>query len=427
MERWSTDAFVEHLFERGPVDRTPEEASSAIGRVLRGISGDAAPGWRIRPAPVGGSPGMTAPEHPRVAEVARLLREAGAAGEVRHLPDSARTAAAAAAQLGVEVGAIANSLVFDVGGDPLLVMTSGAHRVEERWSPPCSASRRSPAPPPSSSARHTGQAIGGVAPWATPSRSARSWTSSSPGTTRSGRPPGHPHTVFPTTYDELLAAHRRHPGRGGAGSRRHRLPHRRGGPPDDRHVARTRVIELPIRWLRDHMHEALVIYGLAMGYDSAVVAGRYGYAIQHTDRPGFRAVGAFAESPEGEQLVGFGYGYLVAPGPVVARPGPRRPRPADGEEVAARRLRGVRAARPPRPPEPGAGPPAAARPRGRPPAPGRPALHARLRHEGLPAVPRRRLRRPGARLPLPRRLPAVRDPRRAPPPASARAAPAKPA
>ena len=76
----------------------------------------------------------------------------------------------------------------------------------------------------------------------------------------------------------------------------------------------TRVVELPTRWLRDHMHEALVIYGLAMGYDSAVVAGRYGYAIQHTDRPGFRAVGAFAESPDGEQLVGFGYGYLVAPG-----------------------------------------------------------------------------------------------------------------
>jgi len=81
----------------------------------------------------------------------------------------------------------------------------------------------------------------------------------------------------------------------------------------------TRVIELPTRWLRDHMHEALTIYGLAMGYDSAVVAGRYGYAIQHTDRPGFRAVGAFAESGTGggdtaEQLVGFGYGYLVSPG-----------------------------------------------------------------------------------------------------------------
>ena len=81
----------------------------------------------------------------------------------------------------------------------------------------------------------------------------------------------------------------------------------------------TRITELPVPWLREQMHEALIIYGLAMGYDSAVVAGRYGYAIQHTERPGFRAVGAFAETGSGggdgaEQLVAFGYGYLVAPG-----------------------------------------------------------------------------------------------------------------
>lgn len=76
----------------------------------------------------------------------------------------------------------------------------------------------------------------------------------------------------------------------------------------------TRIVELPDRWMREHMHEALAIYGAAMGYDSAVVAGRYGYAIQHTERPGFRAVGAFAETRDGERLVGFGYGYLVAPG-----------------------------------------------------------------------------------------------------------------
>ena len=81
-----------------------------------------------------------------------------------------------------------------------------------------------------------------------------------------------------------------------------------------------RITELPTGWLRDHMHEALAIYGLAMGYDPGVVAGRYGYAIQHTDRPGFRAVGAFAATgaagggETAERLVGFGYGYVVAPG-----------------------------------------------------------------------------------------------------------------
>jgi ribosomal protein S18 acetylase RimI-like enzyme len=76
----------------------------------------------------------------------------------------------------------------------------------------------------------------------------------------------------------------------------------------------TRIVELPGRWMRDHMQDALAIYGAAMGYDSSVVAGRYGYAIQHTERAGFRAVGAFAETGSGERLVGFGYGYLVAPG-----------------------------------------------------------------------------------------------------------------
>ncbi|GAB3351571.1 GNAT family N-acetyltransferase [Modestobacter lapidis] len=80
-----------------------------------------------------------------------------------------------------------------------------------------------------------------------------------------------------------------------------------------------RVTELPTAWVREHLHEVLAIYGAAMGYGDSVVAGRYGYAVQHTEREGFRAVGAFAEAPRGdgtagERLVGFGYGYQVAPG-----------------------------------------------------------------------------------------------------------------
>ena len=46
------------------------------------------------------------------------------------LPDAASTAPLAAAALGIEVGAIANSLVFWSDDEPLLVMTSGAHRVD---------------------------------------------------------------------------------------------------------------------------------------------------------------------------------------------------------------------------------------------------------------------------------------------------------
>src|SRR4051794_7458454 len=110
---------------------------------------------------------MTAAEtqhHPRVAEVGQLLHAAGATGQVRVLPDSARTAAAAAAQLGVEVGAIANSLVFDVGGEPLLVLTSGAHRVDESLVADLLGVPALTRATPEFVRRHTGQAIGGGAP-----------------------------------------------------------------------------------------------------------------------------------------------------------------------------------------------------------------------------------------------------------------------
>jgi prolyl-tRNA editing enzyme YbaK/EbsC (Cys-tRNA(Pro) deacylase) len=144
------------------------------------------------------------PTHPRVAEVVHLLRAAGAAGEVRLLPDSARTAASAAAQLGVEVGAIANSLVFDVGGEPLLVLTSGAHRVDEALVADLLGVPAITRATPEFVRRHTGQAIGGVAPIGHPApigtlvdvelaRHAQVWAAA-----------GHPHTVFPTSYDELL-------------------------------------------------------------------------------------------------------------------------------------------------------------------------------------------------------------------------------
>ncbi len=68
--------------------------------------------------------------HPATDKVARALSDAGASGAVRELDSSARTAALAAQQLGVPIGAIANSLVFAADGQPLLVLTSGAHRVD---------------------------------------------------------------------------------------------------------------------------------------------------------------------------------------------------------------------------------------------------------------------------------------------------------
>jgi prolyl-tRNA editing enzyme YbaK/EbsC (Cys-tRNA(Pro) deacylase) len=68
--------------------------------------------------------------HPSAGHVAETLQALGVTGQVRELPEPAPTAAIAAAQLGCEVGAIANSLVFRGDDAPLLVLTSGAHRVD---------------------------------------------------------------------------------------------------------------------------------------------------------------------------------------------------------------------------------------------------------------------------------------------------------
>ncbi len=147
---------------------------------------------------------MTRHAHPRVAEVARVLADAGSQAEVRELPGSARTAAEAAAQLGVPVGAIASSLVFDVDGAPLLVLTSGAHRVDETQVAALLGVRRITRASADFVRRHTGQPIGGVAPVGHPepigtlvdvelARHEHVWASA-----------GHPQAVFSTTYEELL-------------------------------------------------------------------------------------------------------------------------------------------------------------------------------------------------------------------------------
>ena len=139
-----------------------------------------------------------------MAAISSLLAEAGATGQVLELPGSARTAAEAAGELGVPVGAIANSLLFDVDGAPLLVLTSGAHRVDVRKVAALLGVGRVRPASPDFVRQHTGQPIGGVAPIGHPepigtlvdvelARHDRVWAAA-----------GHPHAVFPTSYDELL-------------------------------------------------------------------------------------------------------------------------------------------------------------------------------------------------------------------------------
>ena len=73
-------------------------------------------------------------EHASVKRVRTELENHGVATEIRHLSDTARTAVDAANVLEVEVGQIASSIVFkietDQGERPLLVVTSGRHRVD---------------------------------------------------------------------------------------------------------------------------------------------------------------------------------------------------------------------------------------------------------------------------------------------------------
>jgi prolyl-tRNA editing enzyme YbaK/EbsC (Cys-tRNA(Pro) deacylase) len=133
------------------------------------------------------------------------LRSAGIAGEIVVLPDAASTAPLAAAALGVEVGAIANSLVFWSDDEPLLVMTSGAHRVDTA----ALAERLGRGSIRRASAEQvreaTGQAIGGVAPTGHPSpllTVVDEELASYPEIWAAG---GTPHTVFPMTFDDLVA------------------------------------------------------------------------------------------------------------------------------------------------------------------------------------------------------------------------------
>lgn len=143
--------------------------------------------------------------HPNCAAVDAVLEKAGVAGRVRILDDAAPTAAAAAALLGVEVGAIANSLVFATAEDrPLLVMTSGAHRVDTGKVAALVGTARLKRADPDFVYAATGQRIGGVAPIAHPAPLRTVVDVALAAYPQVWAAGGIPHAVFPTTFDELI-------------------------------------------------------------------------------------------------------------------------------------------------------------------------------------------------------------------------------
>ena len=139
----------------------------------------------------------------RFIEARNLL---GVSGEVHVLSESARTAAEAAASLNIEVGQIASSLIFKLpNGSPLLVITSGRHRVDTELvalNLGVDALGRVDA---DFVKDVSGYSIGGVSPLGWISKPEIIlidealndyevvWAAA-----------GHPHAVYPTTYDELI-------------------------------------------------------------------------------------------------------------------------------------------------------------------------------------------------------------------------------
>jgi prolyl-tRNA editing enzyme YbaK/EbsC (Cys-tRNA(Pro) deacylase) len=138
------------------------------------------------------------------AKVREQLTSAGFTGEIRVLPEPVPTAVAAAAALGCEVAAIANSLIFEADGAALLVLASGAHRVHPGRLARRLGTGKIRRADPGFVLAHTGQEVGGVAPVGHPSpvptvvdRALAAY----PVVWAGG---GDEHTMFSTSFDELV-------------------------------------------------------------------------------------------------------------------------------------------------------------------------------------------------------------------------------
>ncbi|MEY4337482.1 MAG: hypothetical protein RL680_377 [Actinomycetota bacterium] len=143
--------------------------------------------------------------NPSVIRVTALLKELGCSGEVTILSDSARTALDAANALGIEVGQVASSIVFKLpSGNPLLVITSGRHRVDTELVARNLGVEKLHRADADFVKNASGFSIGGVSPvgWVNKPEIILidqalndyevAWAAA-----------GHPHSVYPTSFDEL--------------------------------------------------------------------------------------------------------------------------------------------------------------------------------------------------------------------------------
>ncbi len=144
--------------------------------------------------------------HPHCVRINSILADAGLPGRVRILDEPAPTAVIAARQLGVPVGAIVNSLVFSTAEQaPLLVLTSGAHRVDTAKVAALVGTAGLSRATAEMVRTATGQPIGGVAPIGHPAPLRTLLDTALAEYQQIWAGAGIPHAMFPISYDDLLA------------------------------------------------------------------------------------------------------------------------------------------------------------------------------------------------------------------------------
>ena len=70
--------------------------------------------------------------HPNVVRVVSAAKERGLEIETKRFPEGTKTAADAAAAIGVTVGQIVKSLVFGVDGEIVMALVSGSNQLDEK-------------------------------------------------------------------------------------------------------------------------------------------------------------------------------------------------------------------------------------------------------------------------------------------------------
>lgn len=147
-------------------------------------------------------------EKAAVKRAQAALDKYGISGKIKILTDSARTAAEAAAGLGIEVGQIASSLVFKLPDDrSLLVITSGRHRVDTEMVAELLQVPTLNRADANYVKEISGYSVGGVAPLGWINEPSITLIDEALSDYRViWAAAGHPHAVFPTSYQELLQA-----------------------------------------------------------------------------------------------------------------------------------------------------------------------------------------------------------------------------